>query len=279
VRLLEDAEVLGTERRESDRIDPIDGHERTFDGTEELATTEREDPDGALALRRLRAAVRLSPPGTPGLPILAATSRFAARHMARRFIAGETNDEALATVLSLRRQGLAFTADLLGEAVISEHEAEAYLQTCIDLIRGLAGPLQQATEVPVIDRDDRGPIPRVNLSVKLTSLTARFDALHASTTSARVSERLRGLFREAMRLHAQIHVDMEQYAHKDLTFAIFKSVLCEREFRQWPDVGIVAQAYLPETESDLAALADWARDRGTPITVRLVKGAYWDFEV
>ena len=72
---------------------------------------------------------------------------------------------------------------------------------------------------------------------------------------------------------------MEQYAHKDLTFAIFRSVLSEPEFRDWPDVGIVVQAYLPETEADLATLRDWVRERGTPVTVRLVKGAYWDYEV
>ena len=72
---------------------------------------------------------------------------------------------------------------------------------------------------------------------------------------------------------------MEQYAHKDLTFDIFRSVLLEPEFRDWADVGIVAQAYLPETEGDLRSLADWARERGTPVTVRLVKGAYWDYEV
>lgn len=227
----------------------------------------------------LRAAVWLSPPGTPGSRILAASARFAARHMARRFIAGETPDEALSTVLRLRKEQLAFTADLLGEAVISEHEASRYLQTCLDLIRGLAATLQSAPEIPRIDRDDRGPIPRVNLSVKLTSLTPRFDALHAETTTARVSDRLRTLFREAVNLGAYIHVDMEQYAHKDLTLAIFKSVLGEREFRDWPDAGIVAQAYLPETEADLQSLADWAKDRGTPVTVRLVKGAYWDYEI
>ena len=91
------------------------------------------------------------------------------------------------TVLELRRQRIAFTADLLGEAVISEAEADAYQQTCLDLIRGLAGPLAAEPEIPQIDRDDRGPIPRANLSLKLTSLTARFDALHAETTPERVA--------------------------------------------------------------------------------------------
>ena len=221
----------------------------------------------------------LVPSGPLGARGLAGAARFAATHVAHRFIAGSTPDEALRTVLKLRRQRIAFTADLLGEAVISEAEADLYAQTCLDLLRGLAAPLALEPEIPQIDRDDRGPIPRANLSLKLTSLTPRFDALHAETTTDRVLHRLRPILRTARELGAYVHVDMEQYAHKDLTFDIFRSVLLEPEFRDWADVGIVAQAYLPETEGDLRSLADWAHHRGTPVTVRLVKGAYWDYEV
>ena len=229
----------------------------------------------------MRAAVALAPEDGNGLRVraLAGFARFAAAHNARRFIAGENPTEALATVRALRRQGLAFTADLLGEAVISEREAEIYQQTCLDLIRGLAGPLAAEPENPIIDHDNLGPIPRVNLSLKLTNLTARFDALHAEVTAAKVSARLRVIFREAIALGAYIHVDMEQSAHKDLTQSIFRSVLMEPEFRDWPDVGIVAQAYLPATEGDLRDLNAWVEERGTRVTVRLVKGAYWDYEV
>jgi RHH-type transcriptional regulator, proline utilization regulon repressor / proline dehydrogenase / delta 1-pyrroline-5-carboxylate dehydrogenase len=226
----------------------------------------------------LRLALKSAPLGSMRARWLAGFARFSATHMAHTFIAGENPAEALATVRGLRARGLAFTADLLGESVISEREAEVYQQTCVELLRGLAGPLAAEPENPIIDRDDHGPIPRVNLSLKLTSLTAWFDALHAETTADRVRGRLSTLFREARRLGAYIHVDMEQHAHKDLTLSIFQSVLMEPEFRDWPDVGIVAQAYLPETEADLRGLLDWTRQRGTPITIRLVKGAYWDYE-
>ncbi len=227
----------------------------------------------------MRLAVTLAPEDSPGARFLAGFSRFAATHMARRFIAGENPVEALATVRALRRDSLAFTADLLGEAVISEHEADIYQETCLDLLRGLAGPLASEPEIPQIDRDDLGPIPRANLSLKLTSLTARFDALHAEASADRVAARLRPILRTARDLGAYVHVDMEQYAHKGLTLGIFRSVLGEPEFRDWPDVGIVIQAYQPEAEADLVALRDWAEKRGAPVTIRLVKGAYWDYEV
>ena len=82
-----------------------------------------------------------------------------------------------------------------------------------------------------------------------------------------------------MNLEAHVHVDMEQYSVKDLTYNIFKEVAYEPEFRDWRDFGIVSQAYLKETEADLEELLRWVRQRGTPIVVRLVKGAYWDYEV
>ncbi len=227
----------------------------------------------------IRGPMALTPPGPLGDAMLAGLARFAATTMARRFIAGSTPEEAFVTVQGLRRKGLAFTADLLGEAVISETEADVYQKTCLDLLRGLAGPLNSAAEIPTIDRGHDGPIPRVNLSLKLTSLTTRFDAIHAETTSAAVLQRLRPILRTAKEVGAFVNVDMEQYAHKDLTYSIFRTVLEEPEFRDWPHAGIVCQAYLPEAMADLERLRDWVRSRGTPITIRLVKGAYWDYEV
>jgi RHH-type proline utilization regulon transcriptional repressor/proline dehydrogenase/delta 1-pyrroline-5-carboxylate dehydrogenase len=227
----------------------------------------------------MRLPLGLMPGGSAGDRLLAGLAHAATVRMARRFIAGSNPSEALQTVRDLRRRRLAFTADLLGEAVISEAEADAYQQTCLEMLRGLAAPLAAESEIGQIDRDGRGPIPRVNLSLKLTSLTPRFDALHAETTAARVLDRLRPILRTARELGAFINVDMEQYAHKDLTYALFRQILSEPEFRDWADVGIVAQAYLPEALDDLRRLRDWVQHRGTPVTVRLVKGAYWDYEV
>ena len=62
-------------------------------------------------------------------------------------------------------------------------------------------------------------------------------------------DRLRPILRTAREVGAFVNVDMEQYAHKDLTYAIFRRVLEEPEFRDWPDAGIVCQAYLPEARA------------------------------
>ena len=84
----------------------------------------------------LKGALALAPAGTDREALLAWSARAAAGLMAHKFIAGATPDQATRTVLGLRRKSLAFTADLLGEAVISEAEADLYQQTCLDLIGG-----------------------------------------------------------------------------------------------------------------------------------------------
>ncbi len=227
----------------------------------------------------LRLGLLLAPAGTERAEWLAKAARAAAGAMARKFIAGATPDEARKTVLALRARRLAFTADLLGEAVISEAEADLYQETCLALIRGLDRPLRHAAELPLIDRDQHGPIPRVNLSLKLSSLTAHFDAIHAEASIDRVSRRLRPILRTAREIGAYIHVDMEQYAYRALSYDLFCRVLEEPEFRNWSDVGIVVQAYHGDAENELRMLRDWVERRGSPITIRLVKGAYWDYEV
>jgi RHH-type transcriptional regulator, proline utilization regulon repressor / proline dehydrogenase / delta 1-pyrroline-5-carboxylate dehydrogenase len=184
----------------------------------------------------------------------------------------------LAAAQRERALGRGFTLDILGEAVISDVEAEQYFHAYLDLLESIAPAVNHWPADPLIDTDDRGPIPRVNLSIKLSALDSQFDAIDPVGTTCRVGNRLRELFRAAQRLGAFINVDMESYDKKALTLDIFQTILGEPEFRDWPNMGIVAQCYLRDTERDLVNLRDWARERGTPVWVRLVKGAYWDYE-
>src|SRR5204863_10210531 len=130
----------------------------------------------------------------------------------------------------------------------------------------------------MVDRDHAGPIPQVNVSIKLSSLYSQFDPIDPARASSAVRERLRPILRAAQKRWAFVNIDMESHALKDLTIRIFKEVFEEPEFCQWADVGIAIQAYLKSAYQDLVELADWARKRGAPVWVRLVKGAYWDSE-
>jgi RHH-type proline utilization regulon transcriptional repressor/proline dehydrogenase/delta 1-pyrroline-5-carboxylate dehydrogenase len=210
---------------------------------------------------------------------LAFAARTGARQMARKFIAGSNVAEALRAVHDMRTRRLAFTIDLLGEATITEAEADHVQKQYLDLLAGLTHEVNDWPEEPTIDRDDRGPIPRVNVSVKLSALYSQFDPIDPEGTSEAVARRLRPILRLAKTAGAFVNFDMEQYAFKDVTLRIFREILTEPEFCTWPHVGIAIQAYLRDTEDDLKQLLAWARDeRKCPVWVRLVKGAYWDYE-
>jgi RHH-type proline utilization regulon transcriptional repressor/proline dehydrogenase/delta 1-pyrroline-5-carboxylate dehydrogenase len=226
----------------------------------------------------LRTGLAAAPPGTLRGRILGRAAKVGAARQARRFIAGSSLKEVLAVAREQRDKNLAFSLDILGEAVNSESEAETYFQRYLELLRGVTPVVNTWPEVPQIDRDHAGPIPRSNISIKLSALDSQFDAIDPTGTTERVGLRLRELLRVARHEGAFLHVDMESYATKDLTLSIFQHVLLEEEFREVRDVGIVIQCYLHDAERDLAALAAWARERGTPVWVRVVKGAYWDYE-
>jgi RHH-type transcriptional regulator, proline utilization regulon repressor / proline dehydrogenase / delta 1-pyrroline-5-carboxylate dehydrogenase len=198
--------------------------------------------------------------------------------LARRFIAEESGERLFKVLTGLRSEPAAFTLDVVGEATVSDAEASAMQRRYIDLLRRLAKVSAAWPAVPQIDDAPNGTIPRVNLSVKLSSLCARFDPLDPNSEKT-VRERLRELLCEAARLGAAITVDMEQFAFKDLTLEIFRDVLAEREFRDAPYATIALQAYLRDVETDARGLIDWARRRGRRVGVRLVKGAYWDSEI
>lgn len=211
-------------------------------------------------------------------PLAARAIRAVTLAQAHRFIAGTTPAEAARSALAERGLHRGFTLDLLGEAVTSDAEADAYAAAYMQLLQEL--PPQAATwkPDPLIDDGPDGPLPRVNVSLKLSALDSQFDALDPRGTTDRVLSRLRPLWRAARDAGAQVHIDMESHATKNLTLAIFKQIAMEEEFRGWPHCGIVVQCYLRDAPRDLEGLAAWARSRGTPVWIRLVKGAYWDYE-
>jgi RHH-type proline utilization regulon transcriptional repressor/proline dehydrogenase/delta 1-pyrroline-5-carboxylate dehydrogenase len=211
-------------------------------------------------------------------PLAVRAIRAAVLAQAGRFIAGANPAEAARAALAQRRQHRGFTLDLLGEAVTSDAEADAYAAAYGRLLAELPRLAATWPADPRVDDGPAGPLPRVNVSLKLSALDSQFDAIDPRGTADRVLARLRPLWRLARAHAAQVHIDMESHATKDLTLAIFRQIAMEEEFRDWPHCGVVVQCYLRESLRDLESLAAWARDRGTPVWIRLVKGAYWDYE-
>src|SRR5215471_8889214 len=201
--------------------------------------------------------------------------RWNVSETARQFIAGRNPDEVVATLRKQRAQKIGFTVDVLGEAVVSEAEADKYASRYLDLLEKLARETRDWTD-PFGRNAELFPV--VNLSVKISALYSQMSPAAPADAIAHLSTKLRPILRRARELGAFINFDMESYALKNTTLELFKTILNDPEFKDWPHVGIVIQAYLRDSEGDLRDLIEWGRGRGTRFAVRLVKGAYWDYE-
>ena len=130
--------------------------------------------------------------------------------------------------------------------------------------------------IPLLERDHLGPIPRVQLSVKISALSPHLDPIDPEGSYRSVAARLRPILDLAIRLPASLIFDMEQADTKTLLVEIFIRLFTEPSYKDYPYAGLALQAYHRETKRDIEELLGWVRRRGTPITIRLVKGAYWD---
>jgi len=224
--------------------------------------------------------------GQWGLKALSATSlgarlsgkaiRSQVENMARTFIAGATVEEAAPRLTDLWQHGRAWSVDLLGEATISDREADRYRDRCMEALTLLARVAALWPSLPLLERDHLGPIPRVQLSIKISALSPHLDPIDPEGSYRSVAVRLRPILDLAMRLPASLIFDMEQAETKTLLVEIFTRLFAEPSYKAYPYAGLALQAYHRETARDIEALLTWVRQREAPITIRLVKGAYWD---
>jgi RHH-type proline utilization regulon transcriptional repressor/proline dehydrogenase/delta 1-pyrroline-5-carboxylate dehydrogenase len=199
--------------------------------------------------------------------------------MARMFIAGTTVHDAAPMLSQLWKSGRACSIDLLGEASVSEIEADCYRERCLEVLTQLGRETATWPFDGLLERDHLGTIPRVHLSVKLSALYSQLDPVDTEGAYQAIAARLRPVLDRAQTIPAAITFDMEQAEIKDIILTTFMRLLSEEAYKTYPHAGIALQAYLTDSSQNLDRLVKWARQRGAPITVRLVKGAYWDSEM
>src|SRR5918992_579812 len=191
----------------------------------------------------IAAAMRMSgtKPGRAALGIAAATG---VRRMAHRFIVGETPKRAVRAIGQLWERGAAVSLDLLGEATVTQAEADRYAARCMDALETLAEAAPRWPSRPALEADSLGPLPRVNLSVKVSALSPLLRPEAPEVGRDDAARRMRPLLLRAKELGAHLHIDMESVDTLEATLDLVVEMLDEPELR-----------------------------------VRLVKGAYWDHEV
>src|SRR3954463_5137576 len=137
----------------------------------------------------LSAALKAASGGLTGVVAVEVIKRNVV-NMAENFILGHDAAEAVPLLRKLHGQGIGFTADLLGEATLSEPEADAYLGRYRDLIETLSAEVARWPSDPVLDRNHLGPIPVANVSLKLSALEGRLAPVNTAGCGARLKEKV-----------------------------------------------------------------------------------------
>lgn len=210
--------------------------------------------------------------------VIAPLARRNIKAMAHSFIAGETVEDGLKNFKQLHTDGLACSLDLLGEAVITRKEADAFMAAYKNAIQTVGEAAKKWPAAKYPEYDQYGDIARANISVKLSALTEHFDIAAHDLTVETLSAKFGELLELAMQYNTYIHIDVEQYHLLPVTMDVFEKVLMDERFKNYPHVGIVCQAYLRDSEAIFDRLITLAKKRKTPFSIRLVKGAYWDTE-
>jgi proline dehydrogenase len=228
----------------------------------------------------LEAAIRMAD-SKLGARALGLAAVAGVRHMAHRFIVGETPGDAVRLLRGLWNDGVAASVDLLGEATVTVEEADRYADHCAEALRTIHAASAHWRARPQLERDSIGPIPRVNLSVKVSALTPLLRPEAPEVGERDAAARLLPLMRLARELGAHLHIDMESLDSRQTVLELVLDLLARDELADAPSSGIVLQAYLRDAHETLDRVLDWAtaHGRAQPLVVRLVKGAYWDHEI
>jgi RHH-type transcriptional regulator, proline utilization regulon repressor / proline dehydrogenase / delta 1-pyrroline-5-carboxylate dehydrogenase len=199
-------------------------------------------------------------------PVVRAALRQSMQLLGHAFIVGETIDAALARGQDDPELALC-SYDVLGEGARTEADAERYFGSYAHAIDALAGQTAQGTHA------------RSGISVKLSALEPRYTLLQSSLVHERLGPRMLELALAAARAGIGFTIDAEEADRLDLSLDIVETLARDTRTRAWDGLGLAVQAYGRRAPLVIAWVAQLARETGRRMSVRLVKGAYWDSEI
>ena len=220
----------------------------------------------------------LVPPSSALSALVSKIVAFQVQMIAKQLILGTDSKSALSNLRAIRKKGVAFTVDILGEAAVSEEESREYLEKYLEILDTLSREMPRWKESKPLIEGHRGESTPINISVKLSALFSQTKPLAHEYSVSKFSERLFTILERAQKVNASVYVDMEDCALTSIIIDAFKKTLEHPQFKNSNQFGIVLQAYLRRTHDDVVSIIDWAKKQNLVIPIRLVKGAYWDTE-
>ena len=199
-------------------------------------------------------------------PVVRAALRRAMQMLGEAFIVGETIDSALARGKS--NAGLALCSfDVLGEGARTDADAQRYFES-------------YAAAIEALGHQPPGTVhQRSSISVKLSALEPRYTLLQSARVARTLVPRMLELARSAARAGIGMTVDAEEADRLDLSLDIIEALARDEVTAGWDGLGLAVQAYGRRAPFVIDWVAQLARTTGRRMTLRLVKGAYWDSEI
>jgi RHH-type proline utilization regulon transcriptional repressor/proline dehydrogenase/delta 1-pyrroline-5-carboxylate dehydrogenase len=202
-----------------------------------------------------------------GEPLVRLAVRRAMRIIGGEFVVGRSIEEALER--SAREPEVALCSfDMLGEGARTLTDADRYLRS-----------YEHAIDVIGAQRAGRLPHERSSISIKLSALEPRYSLLQRDRVMGRLVPKTLGLARRAAACGIQLTIDAEEADRLDLSLDVIEELARDSLTRDWPGLGLAVQAYSKRAPDLIDWAAATARSSGRRMTVRLVKGAYWDSEI
>ncbi|TAL76659.1 MAG: bifunctional proline dehydrogenase/L-glutamate gamma-semialdehyde dehydrogenase PutA, partial [Beijerinckiaceae bacterium] len=208
---------------------------------------------GALARRIGMGAVRVA-------------ARQTMQILGAHFILGQTIEDALHRAEQDHRTGVAYSFDMLGEGARTATDAEAYFTAYRRAIEALGKSAHKFAARP-------------GISIKLSALHPRFEAISRIRVMTELVPRLLRLVSLARATDVAVTIDAEEADRLELSLDVFESICQEPELANWPGFGLAVQAYQKRAEAVLDHVFALAKHYDRQFSVRLVKGAYWDTEI
>ena len=203
-----------------------------------------------------------------GEPVIRTAVNRAMREMGRQFVLGQSIESAMKRARGYEKIGYTYSYDMLGEAARTAEDAERYQTAYRDAIIAIAA---------AANADDSRSNP--GISIKLSALHPRYELAQRERVLDEVCPRLRELAHLAAQNGLGLNIDAEEADRLALSLEVVEVVLSDPALANWDGFGLVVQAYGQRA----ADVVDWIHQKAVDLdrrmTLRLVKGAYWDTEV
>ena len=206
--------------------------------------------------------------GKGGEPLIRKGVDYAMRMLGKQFVTGQTIDEALQNGKEREKLGYRFSFDMLGEAAMTQADADRYYQDYVNAIHAIGKDAAQA-----------GVYEGNGISVKLSAIHPRYARAQHERVMTELLPKLKNLFVLAKQYNIGLNIDAEEANRLELSLDLMEALVSDPDLAGFNGIGFVVQGYQKRCPFVIDFLVDLARRNNQKLMIRLVKGAYWDSEV